>query len=416
MQLLEDDIQIPVEGANQVEGETSINSSSIPPSETVEARGDDTQLGNEQENSAGSQGEQFPDQEQTSTEDPQEEGGTRHSTRIHGPPVRLLDYVCNSASTQETPSDPQLTQDCSFLTLNPKYHAFYAFVSMIEPKTVGEALKDPEWVKAMQEELHQFERNKVWRLVPRPKDRSVIGTKWVFRNKLDDKGQVTRNKARLVVKGYNQQEGIDYDETFAPVARLEAIRLLIAYSAHHGFKLQQMDVKTAFLNGILKEEVYVEQTPGFEDPSNPDHVFILDKALYGLKQAPRAWYDRLSQFLLSHGYVRGEVDRTLFLLKEGKHTLVVQVYVDDIIFGSTNEQLVNKFTKLMESEFEMSMVGELKFFLGLQVIQSEDGTKVHQQKYLRECIKKFGMRDAKECSTPMSPNDKIGTDSDKKGG
>ena len=110
----------------------------------------------------------------------------------------------------------------------------------------------------------------------------------------------------------------------------------------------------------------------------------------------------------------GEVDRTLFLLKEEKHTLVVQVYVDDIIFGSTNDQLVSKFTNLMESEFEMSMVGELKFFLGLQVIQSEDGTKVHQQKYLRECIKKFGMRDAKECSTPMSPNDKIGTDSDKK--
>ncbi|CAM8983249.1 unnamed protein product [Rhodiola kirilowii] len=140
----------------------------------------------------------------------------------------------------------------------------------------------------MQEELHQFERNKVWRLVPCSEGRTIIGTKWVFKNKLDDKGQVVRNKARLVVKGYNQQEGIDYDETFAPVARSEAIRLLIAYSTYHGFKLLQMDVKTAFLNGVLKEELYVAQTPGFEDTTHPDHVYILDKALYGLKQAPLA--------------------------------------------------------------------------------------------------------------------------------
>ncbi|CAM8914253.1 unnamed protein product [Rhodiola kirilowii] len=230
----------------------------------------------------------------------------------------------------------------------------------------------------MQEELHQFERNKVWRLVPMPKDKNVIGTKWVFRNKMDDQGVVVRNKARLVVKGYNQQEAIDYDETFAPVARLEAIRLLIAYSTYHGFTLQQMDVKTAFLNRVLKEEVYVSQTPGFEDHTYSDHVHILDKALYGLKQAPRAWYERLSQFLLSHGYVRGDVDKTLFLLKEGKDTLVVQVYVDDIIFGSTNPRVVKKFTDLMSSEFEMSKVGELKYFLGLQVAQGEDGTQIHQ--------------------------------------
>ena len=132
-----------------------------------------------------------------------------------------------------------------------------------------------------------------------------------------------RNKARLVVKVYNQQEGIDYDETFAPVARLEAIRLLIAYAAHKGIKLYQIDLKTAFLNGYLKEEVYVEQTPGFEDPSIPDHVYKLDKALYGLKQAPRAWYERLSQFLLKKWYKRGVVDNTLFTLQEGSHIFLV---------------------------------------------------------------------------------------------
>ncbi|CAM8944030.1 unnamed protein product [Rhodiola kirilowii] len=124
--------------------------------------------------------------------------------------------------------------------------------------------------------------------------------------------------------------------------------------------------------------VHQSQTPGFEDREYPNHVYILDKALYGLKQAPRAWYERLSLFLLSHGYVRGEVDNTLFLLKEGTDTLVVQVYVDDIIFGSTNPRLVKKFTNLMSSKFEMSMVGELKYFLGLQVVQGEDGTRIHQ--------------------------------------
>ncbi|CAM8980299.1 unnamed protein product [Rhodiola kirilowii] len=330
--------------------------------------------------------------------DPEGEVRTTRYGRQTRRPDRLGDYQCYTSQQQVNINS--LCQFCGFAS----------FVSLAEPKTTAEALKDPEWVNAMQEELHQFERNKVWRLVPTPKDMNVIGTKWVFRNKLDDKGIVIKNKARLVVKGYNQQEGIDYDETFAPVARLEAIRLLIAYSTYHGFTLQQMDVKTAFLNGVLKEEVYVSQTPGFEDRNYPNHVYILDKALYGLKQAPRAWYERLSLFLLSHGYVRGEVDKSLFLLKEGTATLVVQVYVDDISFGSTNPRLVKKFTDLMSSEFEMSMVGELKYFLGLQVAQGEDGTRIHQQKYVKEILKKFGMDSAKACTTPMSPNDTLAKD------
>jgi len=162
------------------------------------------------------------------------------------------------------------------------------FLSQEEPKKVEDALLDPDWVSAMQEELNQFERNKVWKLVPRPKKRSVIGTKWVFRNKTDETGIVTRNKARLVAKGYSQEEGIDFDETFAPVARLEAIRIFLAYAAHANFKVYQMDVKSAFLNGELEEEVYVAQPPGFEDPNFPEYVYLLLKALCGLKQVPRA--------------------------------------------------------------------------------------------------------------------------------
>ncbi|WP_264802584.1 reverse transcriptase domain-containing protein, partial [Bacillus sp. CN2] len=192
-------------------------------------------------------------------------------------------------------------------------------------------MTDPDWVNAMHEELENFERNRVWVLVPPPPDCKPIGTKWVFKNKQGEDGHVVRNKARLVAKGYSQKEGIDYEETFAPVARLEAIRILLAFAASKGFKLFQMDVKSAFLNGYIEEEVYVQQPPGFENPKFPNHVFKLHKALYGLKQAPRAWYDRLKTFLLAKGFKMGCVDKTLFLLKQGNDTLLVQIYMDDII-------------------------------------------------------------------------------------
>jgi len=161
------------------------------------------------------------------------------------------------------------------------------FVSQVEPKTVAEALEDINWINAMHEELNQFSRTEVWTLVPRSDQMNVIGTKWVFKNKLDEQGIIVRNKARLIAEGYNQGEGIDYGKTYAPVARLEAVRLLLAYACMNGFKLHQMDVNSAFLNGYIDQEVYVSQPPGFEDHKHPNHVFKLKKALYGLKQAPR---------------------------------------------------------------------------------------------------------------------------------
>ena len=192
----------------------------------------------------------------------------------------------------------------------------HAFVSMVEPQQVYEALEDPDWVLAMHEELNNFKRNEVWTLVKRPDHcRNVIGTKWIFKNKQDEHGIVIRNKARLVAQGYSQVEGVDFGETFAPVARLESIRILLAFASHHGFKLQQMDVKSAFLNGPLHEEVYVKQPLGFEDPHFPEHVFKLKKALYGLKQAPRAWYEHLKELLEDRGFEVGKIDPTLFTKK-----------------------------------------------------------------------------------------------------
>jgi hypothetical protein len=166
----------------------------------------------------------------------------------------------------------------------------------------------------MQEELNNFKRNEVWSLVERPKQ-NVVGTKWVFRNKQDEHGVITRNKARLVVKGYSQIRGLDFDETFAPIARLESIRMLLAHATHHGFKLYQMDVKIAFLNGPIKEEVYVEQTPGFESEGYPNHIYKLHKALYGLKQALRAWYECLRDFIIENGFSIAKADSTLFTRK-----------------------------------------------------------------------------------------------------
>jgi hypothetical protein len=204
-----------------------------------------------------------------------------------------------------------------------------------------------------------------------------------------------------VAKGYAQVAGLDFEETFAPVARLESIRILLAYAAHHSFRLYQMDVKSAFLNGPIKEEVYVEQPPDFEDDRYPDHVCKLSKALYGLKQAPRAWYECLRDFLIANAFKVGKADPTLFTKTCDGDLFVCQIYVDDIIFGSTNQQSCEEFSRVMTRKFEMSMMGELNYFLGFQVKQLKDGTFISQTKYTQDLLKRFGMKDAKPAKTPM---------------
>ncbi|GJY87411.1 putative ribonuclease H-like domain-containing protein [Tanacetum coccineum] len=225
---------------------------------------------------------------------------------------------------------------------------FACFLSQIEPKKISEALEDESWVDAMQEELLQFKIQKVWILVDLPYGKKAIGTKWVYKNKKDERGVVVRNKARLVAQGYRQEEGIDYDEVFAPVARIEAIRIFLAFASYMGFIVYQMDVKSAFLYGTIDEEVYVSQPLGFVDPKFPKKVYKVVKALYGLHQAPRAWYATLSTFLLKNRYRRGTIDKTLFIKKDKNDIMLVQVYVDDIIFGSTKRSWCDEFEALMK--------------------------------------------------------------------
>jgi hypothetical protein len=221
---------------------------------------------------------------------------------------------------------------------------------------------------------------------------------------------VTRNKARLIAKGYSQVKGLDFGETYAPVARLESIRILLAYATYHGFKLYQIDVKSAFLNGPIKEEVYVEQPPSFEDSQYPNHVYKLSKALYGLKQAPRAWYECLRDFLIANGFKVGKADPTLFTKTIANDLFVCQIYVDDIIFGSTNKSTCEEFSRIMIQKFEMSMMGELKYFLGFQVKQLQEGTFISQTKYIQDILTKFGMKDAKPIKTPMGTNGHLDLD------
>ncbi|GJS07865.1 putative ribonuclease H-like domain-containing protein [Tanacetum coccineum] len=248
----------------------------------------------------------------------------------------------------------------------------------VEPKKAIQALTGPSWIEEMQDELLQFKLQKFWTLVDLPYGKRAIGTKWIYKNKKDKRGIVVRNKERLVAQGYTQEEGIDYDEVFAPVSRIEAIRLFLAYASFKDFVVYQMDVKSAFLYGKIEEEVYVCQPLGFEDSKFPNRVYKVEKTLYGLHQALRAWYESLSTCILDNRFQR-----------------------DDIIFGSTKKSLCTKFEKLIHKKFQISYMGELTFFLGLQVTQKDDGIFISQDKYVDDILKKFSFSTVKTTSTPM---------------
>ncbi|GJU98063.1 retrovirus-related pol polyprotein from transposon TNT 1-94 [Tanacetum coccineum] len=287
---------------------------------------------------------------------------------------------------------------------------YNSVLSKVKPKNFKSAITKDCWFQAMQDEIHEFDRLQVWELVPRPDCVMIIALKWIYKVKLDEYGDVLKNKARLVAKGYRQEEGIDFEESFAPVARIEAIRIFIANIASKNMIIYQMNVKTAFLNGEFKEEVYVSQPEGFVDPDHPTHVYRLKNALYGLKQAPRAWYDTLSRFLLDNKFSKGAVDPTLFTQRTCKHILLVQIYVDDIIFASTDPKACDIFSNETSSKFQMSMMGQMSFFLGLQVSQNPGGIFIIQSKFALEILKKFGMDSCDPVDTPMVDRLKLDED------
>ncbi|GKC79400.1 putative ribonuclease H-like domain-containing protein [Tanacetum coccineum] len=258
--------------------------------------------------------------------------------------------------------------------------------SVQQALTISQALEDESWVEAMQEELLQFKLQKVWILVDLPFGKKAIGTKWVFRNKRDERSIVVKNKARLVAQGFRQEEDIDYDEVFAPVARIEAIRLFLAFASFMGFLVYQIDVKSAFLYETIGEEIYVYQPPGFVDLAHPNKVYKVIKALYGLHQAPRDWYETLSSFLLENGFRRGTIDKTLFIKKNKSDIMLVKVYVDDIIFGSTTQSMCTEFANCMHKRFQMSSMADI--------------------------LKKFDFCSIKTATTPIESNKPLVKDED----
>ncbi|KAG8485839.1 hypothetical protein CXB51_019238 [Gossypium anomalum] len=283
-----------------------------------------------------------------------------------------------------------------------------AHVAQEEPSCFKEAEAHEGWKQAMCDEIAMIEKNQTWELVARPINRKVIGVKWVYRAKQNADGSLNKLKARLVVKGFSQKYGLDYLETFAPVARLDTIRLLVALAAQMEWKIHQLDVKSAFLNGFLEEEIYVEQPEGFKVLHKEDMVYKLKKALYGLKQAPRAWYSRIDSYLVGLGFERSLSEPTLYVKKKnGKTQLIVSVYVDDLLVTGGDQAILADFKIKMHQMFEMSDLGEMTYFLGMEVTQSQAGFFLSQRTFAIKILEKFSMQNCKATSTPVAVGEKL---------
>lgn len=276
-----------------------------------------------------------------------------------------------------------------------------------EPASLAEAQQQDCWRQAMLDEMKSIEENGTWLLVDPPPRQRPIGLKWVFKTKKDAAGNITKHKARLVAKGYVQRQGIDYDEVFAPVARLESVRLLLAYAASEGWAVHHMDVKSAFLNGELKEEVYVAQPPGFVVDGKEQKVLRLVKALYGLRQAPRAWYTKLDASLLSLGFHRSASEHAVYMRGANARRLVVGVYVDDLVITGGNHSELDQFKKEMRETFQMSDLGLLRYYLGLEVSQTDEGITLSQGACAKKILEAAGMVGCNPSQTPMEPRLKL---------
>nr|GEZ98111.1 retrovirus-related Pol polyprotein from transposon TNT 1-94 [Tanacetum cinerariifolium] len=314
-------------------------------------------------------------------------------------PGQIIQAPVNSA---DTPSSTTIDQEAPSLSISPpslalQSHSLHQNVAAephyMEDHPVAPVGNNP-FVNVFASEPHSEDSSS-------EDISSTESTYWIYKVKLDEYGDVLKNKARLVAKGYRQEEGTDFEESFAPVACIKAIHIFIANAANKNMTIYQMDVKTAFLNGELKEEVYVSQPEGFVDPDHPIHIYRLKKALYRLKQAPRAWFDTLSRFRLDNKFSKCAVDPTLFTRKTSKHILLVQIYVDDIIFASTDPNTCDMFSNEMSSKFQMSMMGQMSFFLGLQVSPSPEGIFINQSKFALKILKKFRMDLCDSVDTPM---------------
>jgi hypothetical protein len=283
------------------------------------------------------------------------------------------------------------------------YLALVTSISDTEPQTFAQVVDQQAWREAMLEEYDSIVRNDVWELVLRPVGNSVVTSRWLYKTKYVADGSIEKHKACFVARGFSQIEGVDYDETFAPVARYTSIRSIIAIAAEMGWSIHQMKVKTAFLNGFIDEEVYIEQPQGFEVSERETHVCLFRKALYGLKQAPRAWYSHIDTYLLQMGFEKSDVDPNLYYIIRGEDTLILILYVDNL-FITGAEDLIVECKLGLASEFEMSDIGLMHYFLGMEVWQQEGHIFLGQGKNVVDILSIFQMEDCRPMSTPMVTN------------
>jgi len=323
-----------------------------------------------------------------------------------------------SPSSQNTPESPPSsttsplrpkTRLQSGITRPKKFYdgiiRFGYFTSTGEPQTVQEALDDSKWKLAMQDEYDALIRNSTWHLVSPKPGANIIDCKWVYKIKKKADGSIDRYKARLVAKGFKQRYGIDYEDTFSPVVKIATIRLVLSVAVSKGWCMRQLDVQNAFLHGILEEEVYMRQPPGFE--KSPDLVCKLDKAIYGLKQAPRAWYSRLSEKLIKLGFVTSKSDTSLFIYRRQQVTIFMLIYVDDIIVTSSCPEAVTALLQDLKQDFALKDLGELNYFLGIEVQKQKDGILLSQGKYAKDILTRVGMLSCKPVTTPLSVSEKL---------
>ncbi|KAK1414103.1 hypothetical protein QVD17_29844 [Tagetes erecta] len=275
------------------------------------------------------------------------------------------------------------------------------------PASIKQALESKEWREAMKTEMDALNKNDTWEKCILPHGKKTVGCRWVFTIKHKPDGTIERYKARLVAKGYTQTYGIDYSETFSPVAKIDTIRVLFSIAANKEWPLHQFDVKNAFLHGELKEEVYMDPPPGFMENYNSREVCRLKKSLYGLKQSPRAWFGRFTLAMKKYGFKQSNSDHTLFLKRRGKLITCLIIYVDDMIITGNDEEEMTKLKTSLFNEFEMKDLGRLKYFLGIEVLRSKHGIFICQKKYVLDLLAETGMIDCKPVDTPMIVNQKL---------
>lgn len=338
---------------------------------------------------------------------------TNQRQRASKPSSYLQDYHCYS---MDSSTDHPISEVLSYSALSDSYLIFINAVNKIpEPHTYAQAQQIQEWCDAMGIEIQALEENETWIICSLPPGKKAVGCRWVYKVKLNADGSLERYKARLVAKGYTQKEGLDYVDTFSPVAKLTTVKLLIAVVAAKGWSLTQLDISNAFLNGDLQEEIYMTLPPGYSskegDSFPPNAVCKLKKSLYGLKQASRQWFLKFSESLLQQGFTQSSGDHTLFIKNSGSVYMAVLVYVDDIIIASSCDEATKLLRDALECSFKLRDLGTLRYFLGLEIARNVAGISITQRKYTLELLVETGLLGCKPSSVPMEPNLKLSRDS-----